>query len=330
MSLPIRHACLVGPRQDKTRLDEFLKLWLPRILDQTVGSSLSNTKIRRLLNSGAIRVNGSRQSSPGMPLKAQWRVELSLDNTSILEDKPVDDTVWAMGPEAVLFEDSHILVVNKPAGIPSDPGRVASRPSMQSLVGAWVQSTQGLNASLAHRLDRETSGVLVFGKTSEAHRGLHSAFSGHRAEKTYLALAGALPGAQELCPREALVLDTVMARVSPASAPCKWGVVSSDGLPARTRITLLDHQGDFGLFKAEPQTGRTHQIRVHLASLGYPLLGDSLYGGRCCDYCTRVMLHAWTISMEHPVHGGRLLVEAPIPGDFLEAMAGLRLTLPEV
>lgn len=335
MSYPIRHACIVGPRQAGARLDDFLKLWLAHSLQGQIPGQLSNTKIRRLLSAGAIRVNGRTQESPGMPLRQNWRVEVCLESPKILLPKENNDAIWQMHKGAILYEDEHILAVHKPAGIPSEPTRIEGRASMQSLVGAW-QEARGIHATLAHRLDKETSGVLVFGLGKDANRGLHEAFSKHLVHKTYLALCVAPEKGPLATTETSLSVKNLMARTSATSAPCKWAVVEEEGVNAETDFRALSTTKGFCLVRAEPKTGRTHQIRVHLAKLGSPLLGDVLYGGprqitegSGIDLTiNRTMLHALSISLAHPVNGTPIIIKADVPDDFSHCCAALKLSLP--
>ncbi|MFH2113879.1 MAG: RluA family pseudouridine synthase, partial [Spirochaetota bacterium] len=174
---------------------------------------------------------------------------------------------------------------------------------------------------LHHRLDRDTSGVVLFTKRREANAAVHDAFAGRATHKIYRALAGPSRNVGgRLNPLESrFEVNGLMARISPKSAAAKWGLVQTDGLPSSTSF-LVESAGHEGVvLRAEPHTGRTHQIRVHAASMGVPLYGDALYGGP--DklrgiLASRVMLHAVSLSLSHPVSGQPLDLLAPAPEDF--------------
>ena len=182
---------------------------------------------------------------------------------------------------------------------------------MQRLVDA-----AGETVAVHQRLDRDTSGVVLFGLAAEANAGLARAFAGRDAEKTYLALTvrpSALP------PRE-LALDAPLAAGGPARRPVRVG---GDGaLPAHTRVTVREVLGDALLVEARPRTGRKHQVRAHLAHAGLPVLGDAVYGA--AGTAPRLMLHASRLALAHPVTGRPLVIDCPLPSDFARFLEGLR------
>jgi tRNA pseudouridine32 synthase/23S rRNA pseudouridine746 synthase len=225
----------------------------------------------------------------------------------------------------VLHLDAHLLAVDKPAGRIVIPGRIAGEPSLREELEAihgrlWV----------VHRLDRGTTGVLLFARTAEAHRALNLAFDRGEPEKRYLALVRGSPP-------EAVRIDVPIApgrrgRMR-AAAPGE-----ARGKPAATRVRLLEAfaarpwtGGPLALVEAIPETGRTHQIRVHLARAGFPLAVDPDYGeaGPLADaegrlLVARTPLHAARLEVRHPAGAGTLVLEAPLPADLAAALAALR------
>ncbi len=223
--------------------------------------------------------------------------------------------------DRILFEDAEIVVVDKPAGmiVHPAPGHetgaltqllVAKRPGM-----AHVGSEQ--RPGVVHRLDRDTSGVMVFAKTPRAYQALRRQFEDHgRIAKTYLAV---LHGAPK--PAAGRV-DTLIGR-KPWDAK-RMAVDGEDGKRAVTNYETLGKTNGLALVEFRIETGRTHQIRVHAAHLGHPVVGDPLYGDAVRDRCLRVkpsrtLLHAVELSFDHPVTGERLSFAAPPPADIVYA-----------
>lgn len=222
----------------------------------------------------------------------------------------------------VLHEDNSIIAFNKPAGLAVQAGSGVAG-SLDELMAAFAKSN-GKRPRLVHRLDQGTSGVIVAAKTQPVAARLSEAFSGREVHKTYLALVkGRLP------PAESGRCDAALVKVEEAgkarmilARPGRKGAQA-----ACTRWRVLARYGPFGLMQMSPETGRMHQIRVHLMALGCPILGDALYGeGRAT--APRLMLHASRLELPHP-EGGKRVLEAPVPADFQAsaAAAGLQAGL---
>jgi 23S rRNA pseudouridine1911/1915/1917 synthase len=213
----------------------------------------------------------------------------------------------------VLYEGEALLAVNKPVGMVTHPAYRHPDGTLWDVVLARQTSLGQDRPWLLHRLDCETSGVVLFAKTAEARRALVHQFERHTIVKRYLALlAGCLPNL-------AGMIDAPLAR-DPADR--RRTIVAPDGRPARTRYWTLATSDEITLALAEPVTGRTRQIRAHLASAGAPLLGDALYypeGHWAAQAAPRAMLHAWRLEFQHPGAGARLTIMAPIPADFVDA-----------
>ncbi|MDQ2859613.1 MAG: RluA family pseudouridine synthase [Pseudomonadota bacterium] len=225
----------------------------------------------------------------------------------------------------VIFEDEHVLALNKPAGLSSQGGRIAAN-TLDDLLAAFARSN-GKRPRLVHRLDRDTSGVILTAKTQPAAAFLGKAMMARRIKKTYLAIVA--PGAPE---PTAGVVETALrrheegrqayVRVSPSEHP--------DAQSASTRYRTLAVTDIAALVELAPSTGRMHQLRVHLASIGRPIAGDARYGGALVlagAPVPRVMLHAAALSFPHPA-GGEKRIVAPPPGDFSDLLARLGLAGP--
>lgn len=222
----------------------------------------------------------------------------------------------------VLHEDNSIIAFNKPAGLAVQAGSGVAR-SLDDLMAAFAKSN-GKRPRLVHRLDQGTSGVIVAAKTQPVAAKLSEAFAGRDVQKTYLALVkGRLP------PAETGVADAALAKVE-EGGKARMIIARPDrkgAQAARTGWRVLVRNGEFGLMQMSPETGRMHQIRVHLMALGCPILGDALYGEGQAT-APRLMLHAAKLELPHP-EGGKLVLEAPLPADFQAsaAAAGLQAGL---
>lgn len=204
-----------------------------------------------------------------------------------LEKRPV----FTKEPGRILFEDTHLLVYDKPPSITSE--------QLGILTGCL----------LVHRLDRDTSGVILLAKTQEAQKKLEEQFRRRTTLKEYLALVEGNPGDEG-------AISGRMAPLSRREGAIIWGI-SSSGVPSQTRWNRLSQRGNHALLRCTPLTGRTHQIRVHLAHIGHPIVGDATYGRRKNANVLRPLLHAESLQFTHPASGAPLTFTAPTPADFL-------------
>jgi len=212
----------------------------------------------------------------------------------------------------LIHADEFVLIVDKPAGLPVLPdGWSADAPFLKKMLEAeygpiWI----------VHRLDKITSGVMVFARTAEAHRNLNTQFETHRIEKVYHAIVHGSPDWSEHTSAQPLKADTGHRH--------RTVVHYRLGKPAVTRFRLLERFAALALLEAIPETGRTHQIRAHAAVANHPLLGDTLYGAPATDVISRPALHAWSLSFVHPDSGISLSFTAPYPEDLSQALVRLR------
>ncbi len=223
--------------------------------------------------------------------------------------------------DLLLYVDEALLVINKPAGLPTLPdGYAPGAPHVRSLLApefgrVWI----------VHRLDRETSGTLVLARTAQAHRSLNDQFAQRQAIKIYHALAripqdvlGGGPDWEE---------KTISLPLRPDGDRRHRTVIDPlAGKPAVTHLRVLERFRAYALVEARPETGRTHQIRAHLAAVGLPIAGDGLYGGGEEDppLLPRLGLHAFSLEFAHPLSGERVRFAAPYPIDFAAALEQLR------
>jgi len=279
----------VGEESEAQRIDNFLLRTL---------KGVPKSHVYRVLRSGEVRVNSGRVK-PDYRLQAGDRVRIPPIRTAA---KPPAARPL---PLRVAFEDDFLLVIDKPSGVAVHGGSGVSFGVIESMRAARPQAKF---LELAHRLDRDTSGLLVLAKKRSALVELHRMLREGEVRKIYLAVVkGDYRGPAEI--EESLhkyVTGSGERRVA----------VHREGMPARTRVKVLK-KGEFSLLEVELLTGRTHQIRVHLAHAGYPIVGDEKYGDFALnrELKQRLLLHAARLSFKHPVSGETLKFESPLPAE---------------
>lgn len=268
----------------------------------------SRTWLQQLVEQGAVQLDGQPVRQPSRKLKAGQRLRLELRPTPQSQ---------AFRPEAialsVVYEDEHLLVIDKPAGLVVHP---AAGHWSGTLLNALLAHHGGASAlpraGIVHRLDKDTSGLMAVGKTLEAVTALTRAIAARSVHREYLALVhGEIRQPQALATIDAPIARDPRSRVRMA--------VVADGRHARTDVALVAVGAGCSAVRCTLHTGRTHQIRVHLAFRGFPLVGDSLYGGHEALGLQRQALHAWRLRLDHPVQARPLAFEAPAPDDFARA-----------
>jgi len=208
----------------------------------------------------------------------------------------------------ILHQDSSILIVNKPADLSVLPeGWDKSAPYLVKMLEEQFEKIW-----VVHRIDKITSGIIVFALTAEAHRSLNIQFEKHEVEKTYHALVNGVPKWDEKVTKFPLRVNV--------GHKHRTVVDNRSGVRSETRFKLLKRYQAAALVEASPMTGRTHQIRVHAYALGYPLLGDSLYSAPETDVIARPALHACSLTFTHPETGKRQAFQADYPNDFQDAI----------
>jgi 23S rRNA pseudouridine1911/1915/1917 synthase len=296
----------VGPEHRGRRLDQFLVEHAP---------DLSRSRVQALIDEGAVSVDGRTRKSSHR-LRGGERVEL-------VPPMPVSAEP---APEAialtVLHEDRDLLVVDKPAGMVVHPGAGHRSGTLVNALLHHVTDLGGvggaLRPGLVHRLDKDTSGLLVITKHDVALRALQAAFKSREVEKTYLALVLGQPP-------DAGTFRTTHAR-HPTQRRRFTGRLATGRL-AVTHYRVVERYAEAAKVEVNLETGRTHQIRMHFAEARYPLLSDALYGAKAAQrpsLIARQALHAWKLAFRHPRTGRRLTFSAPPPEDFKAAEARLR------
>ena len=288
--------------QNAVRLDKVVQERLP---------DFSRSRIKGLIKAGYVKVNGIAAIKAGQKVVESDVIAIELPPPVPPIPQPEDI------PLNVLFEDSDILILNKAPGMVVHP---APGHASGTLVNALLHHCPDLagiggvvRPGIVHRLDRDTSGLMVVAKTQPAMDGLAKAFATHKTvEKTYLALCHGRPRL------ESGRIENMIGR-HPVDRK-RMAIVEKDGKLAITNYRVERVIGPISLIECRIETGRTHQIRVHMASLGCPVIGDSAYGKSALDkrlspVPARQMLHAWRLLLWHPVTGEKLSFEAPVPAD---------------
>ncbi|HXF04467.1 MAG TPA: RluA family pseudouridine synthase [Blastocatellia bacterium] len=292
------------------RLDHFLARQFPQI---------SRVVLRRATAEGRIRVNGQ-------PSRSNYRLREGDVVTVAITEAPSPGLIPEPIPLTILFEDEHLLVVDKPAGMLVHPTRTVTSGTLLNALSFYLQSQQPPSRpGLVHRLDRETSGLVVVAKTEQAHRVLARHFRERRVSKYYLALVRGTVAEE--------TFDITWPIGWVADRYPHWGVVEA-GRPALTTIRVCERLPGFTLVEAEPKTGRTHQIRIHLAACGHPVAGDRLYGRDRVESVgeseasgpifPRHFLHAWRIVFHHPRTGDWCDIRSPLPSDLASLLDEIR------
>jgi 23S rRNA pseudouridine1911/1915/1917 synthase len=307
------HELLAGDEAEGRRLDAWLARQMP---------SLSRSRLQALIEQGHVQLEGAR-ARPSARLRAGQAVRVQIPAPVPAEPQPEDI------PIVVVHEDPHLVVVNKPAGLVVHPGAGTARGTLVNALLRHVRDLSGvggvLRPGIVHRLDRGTSGLLVVAKDDETHRSLVRQFAGRTVEKEYLALVLGVPA------RPAGEVDAPIGR-DPLHRQ-RMSVRAPRGREARTSWRVEERFDGAALLRVRIHTGRTHQVRVHLASVGHPVAGDSVYGGtrtpssrrtaarEALHSLVRPALHAARLGFIHPASGERVAFEAPLPPD-IEAVLG--------
>jgi 23S rRNA pseudouridine1911/1915/1917 synthase len=270
---------------------------------------LSRRAARDAVRSGKVDVDGTPADEPGREVAAAARL-------GFRPDRPRKRRVRAR--LSVLHEDRDVLVVDKPAGLLTVPTEAREKDTLWARALQYLQLRYGGRpyAGIVHRLDKDTSGAVVFARSRDALHALQDRFRTHAIDREYVALVAGSPPDRGVFDAD-LVREPGLRRS--IARP------GQTGRRAETHYRMLERFPKASLVSVQPQTGRTHQIRVHFSAAGHPVLGDRVYGaGTSADAAPRQMLHARRLGFPHPRTGEPISVEAPIPEDFESTLAALR------
>ncbi len=291
--------------ESKTRLDQFLKNRLPEI---------SRSRIQKLIEEGYVKVCG-RNSKPSYKIKTGEKIEVIIppEKEPGLEPKDI--------PFEIIYEDEDIAVINKPPGLVVHPAPGHSDDTLVHGLLLKLKNLSGIGGKLrpgiVHRLDKDTSGIMVVAKNDFSHTKLINAFKNRKIHKIYLAVVYGVPKKSH---------GKIEAPIGRHPINRKKMAVLKTGKPAITLYKILKKFNKASLVCASPVTGRTHQIRVHFSYIGHPILGDPIYGGlkHSVILPQRIMLHACKITFFHPRTEKKLTFSAPLPEDFKNYLLNLK------
>ena len=283
-------------------------------LDKAVAdlTELSRSQANEAIKAGTILVNNQRQ-------KARYAVKLGDVISYVLPKEEVLDYQPEDIPIEIVYEDSDVAVVNKPQGMVVHPSAGHTSGTLVNALLYHVKDLSTINGvvrpGIVHRIDKDTSGLLMIAKNDKAHQALAQELKEKKSLRQYVAIVhGNLPNDR----------GVIEAPIGRSDKDRKKQAVTAKGKPALTRFQVLEHFGDFTLVELTLETGRTHQIRVHMAYIGHPIAGDPVYGPRKTLAGHGQFLHAKTLGFTHPTTGELMTFSVDVPAIFQETLEKLR------
>ena len=289
------------------RIDRFLA---ERLTD------LSRSRIQTLIDQGYVTVNDALCHNKKDLIKTGDRIQLVTPAATPL------DLIAQEIPLDILYEDEHLIVINKPAGLVVHPAAGHSDGTLVNALLAHCQELSGINGTqrpgIVHRLDKDTSGVMVVAKSDRAHQNLQTQIQAKTARREYLGVVRGVPKGDS---------GVINAPIARHKSDRKKMAVVDDGRKAVTHWQIQERLGHYTLVKFDLETGRTHQIRVHSAYMGWAIAGDPVYGHpnkEVSQYFIGQALHAWRLTFTHPISGELIENTAPLPTGFEKLLVLLR------
>lgn len=294
------------------RLDIFL---------QSMLEEMSRAGVQKLIEDGLVKVNGKDIKKAGTKLKGNEIVEVKIP-----EEEEVPELKPENIPIDIVYEDEYIAVINKTSNMTVHPAQNIYTGTLVNALLYHFKSLSNINEDnirpgIVHRLDKDTSGLIIIAKTNEAHEKLVEMFQSKNMKKTYIAIC------KGNFSQKSGRIENLIGR-DPYERK-RMAVVETNGKPAITNYEVIDEVQDFSLMKVNIETGRTHQIRVHMKFLNHPILGDSTYGSPS-KLAERQMLHAYMLEFIHPVTKESIKVKGKLPGDFENIIKKLRFNREKI
>ena len=292
------------------RIDSFLN---------EVIEDATRSYIQKIIDGGYVEITGKKTTKSGNKLKGTETIVVNLPEDEALDLIPEDI------PLEIIYEDSDIVVINKASNMVVHPAHGNYNGTLVNALLYHIKDLSTINGvirpGIVHRLDKDTSGVIVVAKHDEAHTTLSDMFKEKTLEKTYVCIA------KGIFKDKSGRIETLIGR-DPRDRK-KMAVVTENGKIAISNYEVLDESKNYSLVKVRIETGRTHQIRVHMKSLNHPILGDATYGNST-DGIARQMLHAYRLKFTHPISKKEMVVTAPIPEDFKRAAKFASLDIEKI
>lgn len=321
------------------RLDHLLK----ERLSEKLKLSLSQAKIRKLIIAGRVLVNYRIIKIPSLLINNGMRIDLQIDINRLLEDGRAKDRAFVLSAKDILWEDDYLIAINKPPGLPTQPTLDQIRDNLFTIVKNYLAQRDNLTApylAIHQRLDRDTSGVIIFVKDERINAGLANIFAQHQLLKIYYAIVNRIT--EQSVPQN-WEIKNYLAPIDKAGKQTKFSGHNNEinnSQFAHTKFKLLSKFRSALLIEAQLLTGRTHQIRVHLSEYGLPILGDTLYHIDRHNHIAqrnpiniaapknisapRLMLHAYQLIFTHPINEQKITITAPLPDDFQSVLNRLK------
>lgn len=285
------------------------------VLISEVLSEATRSYIQKLIDNGNVEIVGKKNSKSGNRLKGNEEIVISIPEDEVLDLMPENL------PIERVYEDKDMVIINKEPNMVVHPAQGNYSGTLVNAILYHIKDLSTINGvvrpGIVHRLDKDTSGLIIIAKNDEAHNKLTDMFKDKTIEKTYICICKG--NFKEKTGR----LETLIGR-DPKDRK-KMAVVNKNGKIAITNFEVIDEVENFSLMKIKIETGRTHQIRVHMKFLNHPIIGDSVYGRP--GIADRQMLHSYLLEFKHPITGEKLLIKGPIPKDFQEVAKSLKLNL---
>lgn len=320
------HIYHIKEGENGQRLDRFLL---------STNEDVSRTYLQKLIRDGAVSINQNRTIQPSYRLRLGDQIEITYPDV-----RPLESIIPQHIPLDFLYEDSHLLVINKPAGILVHPASGVNTGTVVNALLAHCSDLSGIGGverpGIVHRLDKDTSGILVAAKTDVVHRGLSLQFEKHTITRQYVAVVCGVPTETS---------GTIDANIVRSRRDRRrMTATRNSGRRAITHYQVLEIYHKFALIQLTLETGRLHQIRVHLQHIGHPVAGDPIYGGeqrslkdadfipikQSLIHLKRQALHARTLRFKHPMNQERMFFSVPKPLDMQRLVDALRMSVRTV
>lgn len=275
--------------------------------------------VQKLIEDENIILEGKKKIKSGSKLKGNEKITINIPEDEILELTPQDI------PIDIIYQDEDIAVINKGPNMVVHPAHGNHDGTLVNAILYHIKDLSGINGvirpGIVHRLDKDTSGIIVIAKNDVAHLKMSEMFKEKTLEKTYLCICKG-----NFREKEGRIVNFIGRDPKDRK---KMAVVTENGKEAISNYMVLDEVTNFSLVKVRIETGRTHQIRVHMKSMNHPIVGDSVYGNGG-DGTERQMLHSYMLKFRHPIKGHEMIIRAPLPEDFKKTAKKLGLDLEKI